>query len=117
MEKIKNEKKSFKEVVSENKVKIIGASVLVVAVGVGYIIYKELPNLQLLKEVILDGALDDAIATNTNKINYRYSKLSSYAGRTDEATLIKKAQYEAELRVLLDKDVKYKKLKDSIFIK
>lgn len=117
MEKIKNEKKSFKEVASENKGKIIGASVLVVTVGVGYIIYKELPNLQLLKEVILDGALDDAIATNTNKINYRYSKLSSYAGRTDEATLIKKAQYEEELRVLLDKDVKYKKLKDSIFIK
>ena len=117
MEKVNKDKKSFKEVVCENKAKIIGASAIIAAVGVGYIIYKELPNLQLLREVILDGALDDAIATNTNKINYRYGKLSSYAGRTDEATLIKKAQYEAELRVLLDKDVKYKKLKESIFIK
>lgn len=117
MKKVQNEKKSFREVVSENKVKIIGTSVFVVAVGVGYVIYKELPNLQLLKDVILDGALDDAITTNTNKINYRYSKLSSYAGRTDEATLIKKAQYEAELRVLLDKDLKYRKLQESIFIK
>ena len=117
MEKVQNEKKSFKEVVRENKAKIIGTSVVIVVAGVGYILYRELPHLQLLKEVILDGALEDAITTNTNKINYRYSKLSSYAGRTDEATLIKKAQYEAELRVLLDKDVKYKKLQESIFIK
>ena len=117
MEKVQNEKKSFKDVVRENKAKIIGASVVIVVAGVGYILYRELPHLQLLKEVILDGALEDAITTNTNKINYRYSKLSSYAGRTDEATLIKKAQYEAELRVLLDKDVKYKKLQESIFIK
>lgn len=117
MSEIQNEKKSFKEVVKQNKAKIIGASIIVTTAGVGYLVYKELPQLRLLKEVILDGALEDAITTNTNKINYRYSKLASYAGRTDEASLIKKAQYEGELKTLLDKDTKYKKLRESIFIK
>ena len=111
------DKKSFKEVVKENKGKIIGATAVVASAGIAYVLYKEIPNLLLLKEVILDGALNDAITTNTNKINYRYSKLATYAGRTDEASLIKKAQYEAELKILLRKDEKYKKLLDSIFIK
>ena len=111
------DKKSFKEVVKENKGKIIGATAVVASAGIAYVLYKEIPNLLILKEVILDGALNDAITTNTNKINYRYSKLATYAGRTDEASLIKKAQYEAELKILLRKDEKYKKLLDSIFIK
>lgn len=117
MSEKQNEKKSFKEVVKRNKAKIITISALVATAGVGYVVYKELPQFKLLKEVILDGALEDAITTNTNKINYRYSKLSSYAGRTDKASLIKKAQYEEELKILLDKDTKYKKLQESIFIK
>ena len=111
------DKKSFKEVVKDNKSKIIGATAVLAGAGISYVLYKEIPNLLILKEVILDGALNDAIATNTNKINYRYSKLATYAGRTDEASLIKKAQYEAELKILLKKDEKYKKLLDSIFIK
>ena len=111
------DKKSFKEVVKDNKGKIIGATSVLAGAGIAYILYKEIPNMMILKEVILDGALNDAITTNTNKINYRYSKLATYAGRTDEASLIKKAQYEAELKILLKKDEKYKKLLDSIFIK
>lgn len=117
MSELQNEKKSFKEVVKRNKAKIVGVSALVATTGIGYVIYKEIPQLKLLREVILDGALEDAITTNTNKINYRYSKLASYAGRTDKASLIKKVQYEEELKILLDKDTKYKKLKESIFIK
>ena len=50
MEKVQNEKKSFKEVVRENKAKIIGTSVVIVVAGVGYILYRELPHLQLLKD-------------------------------------------------------------------
>ena len=111
------DKKSFKEVVKENKGKIIGTTAIVASADIAYVLYKEIPNLLILKEVILDGALNDAITTNTNKINYRYSKLATYAGRTDEASLIKKAKYEAELKILLRKDEKYKKLLDSIFIK
>lgn len=117
MSKNKSEKKSFKEVVKDNKGKIIAATAVLAGTGVAYILYKEIPNMLILKEVILDGALDDAITTNTNKINYRYSKLATYAGRTDEASLIKKAQYEAELKILLKKDEKYKELQNSIFIK
>ena len=39
------EKKSFKEVVKENKSKIIGATVVLAGAGISYVLYIEKPNM------------------------------------------------------------------------
>lgn len=100
------EEKSFKEVVSENKWKIVaGVSVVVsvASVGIGLMAAKDNKTMY---SILSEGVLQDAIITTNNKINSRKHKLrvleDLIAQNPKDITLIKKAdKIRGELTVLV----------------
>lgn len=136
------ERKSFREVIEENKGKII-AGTTVVAVGViGYLVYKNNVNaknikllgkivdghtdlqndmvnlakleleadkqiyteLDIVRDIAKEGALEEAIASVKRKIQYRVGKIADLNKRPlDEDAMISKELYEKELEILKNK--------------
>lgn len=127
-----NEKKSFKEVLVENKGKIIvgGLATIGVVVG-GTFMLKQLKidlllarlahvqgeinntasealkdlneELIVVKAITLEGALEQAIETLKKKIQYRVTKIDGCIKEGTQQALLSKEIYEKELEVLQEK--------------
>lgn len=132
------ERKSFREVIEENKGKII-AGTTVVAVGViGYLVYKNNVNtknikllgkivdghtdlqndmvnlakleleadkqiyteLDVVRDIAKEGALEEAIASVKRKIQYRVGKIENCVKTNTPEALLSKQTYERELVIL-----------------
>lgn len=118
------EKRSFKEVVMDNKGKII-AGVSCVSIGlVTFFMYRhhiQIKNntetIEFVRDVVKEGALEEAIGTLNRKIAYRVSKIEGCDKHNSEVSLIVKQRYEEELKELTEKLNKFKEEYDSIKIK
>lgn len=127
-----NERKSFKEVLVENKGKIIvGGLVTIGAVVGGTFMLKQLKidlllakladvqaeindtasealkdlneELIVVKAITLEGALEQAIETLKKKIQYRVTKIAACTNDGTPQALLSKEIYEKELEVLQEK--------------
>lgn len=127
-----NEKKSFKEVLIENKGKIIvgGLAAIGVVVGGTFMLnqlkfdisflkigfmqaeindsasqaLKDLnEELIVVKAITLEGALEQAIETIKKKIQYRVTKIDGCIKEGSHQALLSKEIYEKELEVLKEK--------------
>lgn len=117
-------KKSFKEKVVENKGKILIGTF---AIGMGALTYtifktkmdvrKNNETIELVRDVVKEGALKEAIATINRKINYRIEKIDqiSLTGLNEEKILAKN-KYEEELKELMKKLESFTKEYNSISI-
>ena len=134
----KVEKKTLKEVIAENKGKIlIGASYVVIAVG-GYLIYKNrmkidlhdmqidlhdaqindaTDNIDFVRDIVKEGALEEAIATVNRKINYRLDRLSHMKDNNSDLDKELIGKYAGELKDLIEKQKAFVAEYDSIAIK
>lgn len=125
MEQIREtNKKSFKEKVVENKGKILIGTF---AIGMGALTYtifktkmdvrKNNETIELVRDVVKEGALKEAIATINRKINYRIEKIDqiSLTGLNEEKILAKN-KYEEELKELMKKLESFTKEYNSISI-
>lgn len=117
-------KKSFKEVAVRNKGKII-AGISCVAVGtVTFLICKhqiQLRNntntIEFVRDIVKEGALEEAIATVNRKIAYRIGKIGGCDKHNSEVALMAKQRYEEEIKELTIKLNRFKEEYDSIRIK
>lgn len=117
-------KKSFKEVIVNNKGKII-VTVSCIAVGtVSFLIFKQNVDIKnntetigFVRDIVKEGALEEAIATINRKINYRIDKIDHLKNSIEDngPELIKK--YEAELKELMVKLESFTKEYNSITIR
>ena len=127
-----NERKSFKEVLVENKGKIIvgGLAAIGAVVGGTFMLYqlkfdvsflkmgfmqaeindsasealKDLnKELIVVKAITLEGALEQAIETLKKKIQYRVTKIDGCIKEGSPRALLSKEIYEKELEVLKEK--------------
>ena len=127
-----NEKKSFKEVLVENKGKFIvgGLAAIGVVVGGTFMLYqlkfdisflkmgfmqaeindsasqalKDLnEELIVVKSITLEGALEQAIETLKKKIQYRVTKIDNCIADGTPQALLSKEIYEKELEYFKDK--------------
>ena len=127
-----NERKSFKEVLVENKGKIIVGGLATIGVVVGGtfmlkqlkidLLFAKLANVQaeindtasealkdlneeliVVKAITLEGALEQAIETLKKKIQYRVTKIDGCIKEGTQQALLSKEIYEKELEVLQEK--------------
>lgn len=118
------EKRSFKEVVMDNKGKII-AGVSCVSIGlVTFFMYRhhiQIKNntetIEFVRDVVKEGALEEAIATVNRKINYRLDKIEHLKNRNENVSLELIKKYEEELRELMAKSESFTKEYNSITIR
>ena len=110
---IKTEKKSIKEVVIDNRGKIIAGVSTVVIGALGYIIYKERldynrlserlkeahEKADILAEALSEGVFEEAIATTTRKLNSRKDRLNYLLINRDETDEIV-VKLKGEIKVL-----------------
>ena len=110
---IKTEKKSIKEVVIDNRGKIIAGASAVVIGALGYIIYKEKldynqlsirlreahEKTDILAEALSEGVFEEAIATTTRKLNSRKDRLNYLLINRDETDEIV-IKLKGEIKVL-----------------
>lgn len=124
MEQIREtNKKSFKEKVVENKGKILIGTF---AIGMGALTYtifktkmdvrKNNETIELVRDVVKEGALKEAIATINRKINYRIEKIELLSNRLGESDILAKNKYEEELKELMKKLESFTKEYNSITI-
>ena len=109
-----DDKKSFKEVVMENKWKILTGVSIVGTVAVGGVCILLLKDNKTLSEILSEGVLQDAISTTNNKINGRKQHLSIVndlikQSPNDGQLIAKKIKIEGELGVLFNRLDKYEK--------
>ena len=118
------EKRSFKEVVMDNKGKII-AGVSCIAIGtVTFFMYRhhiQIKNnaetIEFVRDVVKEGALEEAIATVNRKINYRLDKIEHLKNHNENVSLDVIKKYEEELRELMAKSESFTKEYNSITIR
>lgn len=118
------EKRSFKEVIMDNKGKII-AGVSCVSIGlVTFFICKnhiQIKNntetIEFVRDVVKEGALEEAIATVNRKINYRLDKIEHLKNRNENVSLELIKKYEEELMELMAKSESFTKEYNSITIR
>lgn len=111
---IKTEKRSIKEVVIDNRGKIIAGASAVVIGALGYIIYKERldynqlsirlreahEKADILAEALSEGVFEEAIATTTRKINSRKDRLNYLLNNNHDETNEMVVKLEGEIEVL-----------------
>ena len=131
-ENLTKERKSFKEVLVENKGKIIVGGLATIGVVVGGtfmlkqlkidLLFAKLANMQVeindtasealkdlneelivVKAITLEGALEQAIETLKKKIQYRVTKIDGCIKEGTQQALLSKEIYEKELEVLQEK--------------
>ena len=127
----KTEKKTVKEWISENKGKIvIGGTCVLVGVG-SYLTYKyrvkliahdamikqNADNIEFVRDIVKEGALEEAIATVNRKINYRLDKIEHLKQRFQENGPELISKYEEELKELMVKQESFVAEYNSIKIK
>lgn len=120
----KVEKKTLKEVIAENKGKILaGVSCAIVGVG-GYQIYKHglqikinTKDIDFVRDVVKEGALEEAIVTVNRKINYRMEKIAHLRNSIEDNGPELISKYEEELKELIKKQKAFVAEYDSIAIK
>lgn len=118
------EKRSFKEVVMDNKGKII-AGISCVSIGlVTFFMYRhhiQIKNntetIEFVRDVVKEGALEEAIATVNRKINYRLDKIEHLKNRNENVSLELIKKYEEELMELMAKSESFTKEYNSITIR
>lgn len=127
-----NERKSFKEVLVENKGKIIVGGLATIGAVVGGtfmlkqlkldLLFAKLVDVQgeinstasealkdlneeliVVKAITLEGALEQAIETLKKKIQYRVTKIDGCIKEGTQQALLSKEIYEKELKVLQEK--------------
>lgn len=110
---IKTEKGSIKDVVIDNRGKIIAGASAVVIGALGYIIYKERldynqlsirlreahEKADILAEALSEGVFEEAIATTTRKLNSRKDRLNYLINNNDETNEIV-VKLKGEIEVL-----------------
>ena len=98
----KSEKRTFKEVVSENKGKIIACASVITLGTISLILYKQNKSIKLVRSVTQHGCLEEAIATVNRKINYRIEKIKCLEnGGLDEEKKLVLNRYRKELDELI----------------
>lgn len=131
-ENLTKERKSFKEVLVENKGKIIVGGLATIGVVVGGtfmlkqlkidLLFAKLAHVQgeinntasealkdlneeliVVKAITLEGALEQAIETIKKKIQYRVTKIDNCIADGTPQALLSKEIYEKELEVLQEK--------------
>lgn len=120
-----SEKKSLKTVVKKNKGKIITCVSCAAIVTAMLCMYKyntqQIKNnaktIEFVRDVVKEGALEEAIATVNRKIAYRIGKIEGCDKHNSEIALIAKKRYEEEVAELIIKLNQFKKEYDSIKIK
>ena len=127
----KTEKKTVKEWISENKGKIvIGGTCVLVGVG-SYLTYKchvkliahdamikqNADDIEFVRDIVKEGALEEAIAALNRKINYRIEKIDNLKHGLKDGSLELISKYEEELRELTAKQEDFIAEYNSIKIK
>lgn len=127
----KTEKKTVKEWISENKGKIaIGGTCVLVGIG-SYLTYKyhvkliahdamikqNADDIEFVRDIVKEGALEEAIAALNRKINYRIEKIDNLKHGLKDGSLELISKYEEELRELTAKQEDFIAEYNSIKIK